>query len=134
VRGAGRALLLLAALAWACSDRKQGRSPEEAVQLFVTAARAGDRAAVIQRLGPKTRTRLAALQESSRKTGGRLALKVEDFLSVGWAPPAWEPAGIRVLRRDDATAQVEVYSAAGDRHSVDVVREGPEWKVELPGQ
>ena len=36
---------------------------------------------------------MAGLQEKSRRTGGRLALKPEDFLSVGWAPPAWEPAG-----------------------------------------
>jgi hypothetical protein len=130
--GAARGLLFAAVLC-ACSDGKQGRNPEEAVQLFVNAARAGDRAAVMQRLGPKTRARLATLRESSRRTGGRLALKEEEFLAVGWAPAAWEPAGMRLLRRDEATAQVEVYSAAGDRHSVDVVREGPEWKVELSG-
>jgi hypothetical protein len=131
-----RAGVVLAAvvLAAACSEAKQGRSPEGAVQLFVAAARAGDRTAVYQRLGARTRARVAARQEASRRTGGRLALKEEDFLSVGWAPPAWEPAGIRTLRRDEATAQVEIYSAAGDRHTVDLVREGQEWKVELPGQ
>jgi hypothetical protein len=104
------------------------------VQLFVAAARTGDRAGVYQRLGPRTRARVAAHQDTTRRTGGRLAMKPEDFLSVGWAPPAWEPAGTRTLRRDDSTAQVEVYSAAGDRHAVDVVREGQEWKIELPGQ
>jgi len=28
---------------------------------------------------------------------------------------------------------VEVYSAAGDRHSLTLIREGKEWKIELPG-
>ncbi len=126
-----RGVLLAAALAAACSDG-QGRTPEGAVQLFIAAARAGDRAAVYQRLGARTRARLAGLQEASRRTGGRLALKPEDFLSVGWAPPAWEPAGTRLLRRDERTAEVEVYSAAGDRHPLALVREGQEWKVELP--
>jgi hypothetical protein len=127
---------LVAALvaAVACSEGRQGRTPEGAVQLFMAAARSGDRAGVYQRLGPRTRARMAALQEATRRTGGRLAMSPEDFLSVGWAPPAWEPAGTRTLRRDDATAQIEVYSAAGDRHTVDVVREGQEWKIELPGQ
>ena len=49
-------------------------------------------------------------------------------------PPAWEIAGIRTLRRDDSSAEVEVYSATGDRHTLSLVREGPEWKVELPGE
>jgi hypothetical protein len=130
-----RVLAVLAVLAGtACSEGKQARSPEGAVQVFVAAARAGERSVVFQRLGPRTRARVTALQEASRRSGGRLALKAEDFLSVGWAPPAWEPAGIRTLRRDDTTAQVEIYSAAGDRHTVDLVREGQEWKVELPGQ
>jgi hypothetical protein len=121
-------------VALGCRDGRQGRTPEGAVQLFLAAARAGDRAVVYQRLGPRTRARMAGLHELSRRTGGRLALKPEDFLSVGWAPPAWEPAGTRTLRSDATTAEVEVYSAAGDRHTVELVREGPEWKIELPGQ
>jgi hypothetical protein len=52
---------------------------------------------------------------------------------VGWAPPAWEPAGIRTVQRDRERAEVEVYSAAGDRHTLSLVREGKEWKIELPG-
>jgi hypothetical protein len=128
-----RPIFAALALAAACSD-SQGTHPEGAVQLFLNAARSGDRAIVYQRLGPRTRARLAGLQDATRRTAGRLAMKPEDFLSVGWAPPAWEPAGTRTLRRDDATAQVEVYSPAGDRHTVDLVREGKEWKIELPGK
>jgi hypothetical protein len=63
-----------------------------------------------------------------------MMMKPEDFLSVGWAPPAWEPAGTRLLRRDRDSAEVEVYSATGDRHALTLAREGREWKIELPGR
>jgi hypothetical protein len=128
-----RLYALLLALT-ACSGRGEGKSPEGAVQLLINAARSGDRAGVFQRLGPRTRGRIEALQESTRRTGGRLVMKPEDFLSVGWATPAWESAGTRTLRRDDVSAEVEVYSATGDRHALSLVREGAEWKIELPGQ
>jgi hypothetical protein len=117
----------------ACGSGNEGRTPEGAVQKMVSAARAGDRAGVFERLGPRTRARLAALYESTRTTGGRVAMKPEDFLSVGWAPPAWEASGVRVLRQEGDRAEVEVYSTSGDRHSVEVVREGQDWKIELPG-
>ena len=59
-------------------------------------------------------------------------LRPEDLVTVGWLPPAWEPAGMRLLRRDGAEAEVEVFSAAGDRQAIRTVREGKTWKVELP--
>jgi hypothetical protein len=120
-------------LAAACSSRVRADNPEGAVHLFITAARSGDRAAVYQRLGPETRGRIEALLSSSRHQGGRLIVRPEDFFSVGWAPPAWEPAGTRTVHRDRDRAEVEVFSAAGDRHSLSLVREGKEWKIELPG-
>lgn len=123
------ALLFLAA----CSSRVRADNPEGAVHLFITAARSGDRASVYQRLGPETRSRIEALLSSSRHQGGRQIVRPEDFFSVGWAPPAWEPAGTRTVHRDRDRAEVEVYSAAGDRHSLSLVREGKEWKIELPG-
>ena len=122
-------LLLVAA----CSSRLRADNPEGAVHLFIAAARSGDRATVYQRLGPETRARIEALLSSSRHQGGRLIAKPEDFFSVGWAPPAWEPAGTRTVHREHDRAEVEVYSAAGDRHSLTLVREGKEWKIELPG-
>jgi hypothetical protein len=124
--------LLLVLVLVACSGRGEGRSPEGAVQLLINAARTGDKAVVYQRLGPRTRARIDALQESTRRTGGRLVMKPEDFLSVSWAAPAWDPTGVRTLRHDDSTADVEVYSATGDRHTLPLVREGDEWKIELP--
>jgi hypothetical protein len=129
MRGLAGILLLLAA----CSSRVRADNPEGAVHLFIAAARSGDRASVYQRLGPETRGRIEALLSSSRHQGGRLIVRPEDFFSVGWAPPAWEPAGTRTVHRDRDHAEVEVYSAAGDRHSLSLVREGKEWKIELPG-
>jgi hypothetical protein len=125
--------LAVALLLAGCGAAGEGRTPEGAVQNMVAAARSGDRSAVFEHLGPRTRARLAALHESTRTTGGRVASKPEDFLSVGWAPPPWEASGVRTLRQEGDRAEVEVYSNAGDRHSVEVVREGQEWKVELPG-
>jgi hypothetical protein len=128
-----RALLALGLVLAGCSARHEAKTPEGAVRLLVAAARTGDRGGVYQRLGPQTRARMQALQAATRRTSGRVVMRPEDFLSVGWAPPAWESAGTRVLRRDGDAAEVEVYSAAGDRHTVQLVREAGEWKVELPG-
>jgi hypothetical protein len=118
----------------ACSDPGDPRSPEGAVRMLITAARRGDRVSVYRLLGPETRARVDALAASTRRTSGRVPMKPEDLLSVGWAPPAWDPAGMRTLRRDGDRADVEVYSGAGDRHPVTLVRQNGEWKVELPGR
>lgn len=134
---AGRVALLaafvgLAAHAAGCSSRDDGSSPETAVQSLIAAARAGDRLAVYQRFGPRTRARIDDLLSSARRTGATRILRPEDLVTVGWVPPAWEAAGTRLLRRDGDDAEVEVYSGGGDRQSVRVVREAKSWKVELP--
>jgi hypothetical protein len=117
-----------------CSGAEGPDNPEGAVRLFIAATRTGDRGSVFQRLGPVTRGRIEALQAASRSLSGRMMMKPEDFLSVGWAPPAWEAAGTRLLRRDQESAEVEVFSSVGDRHSLLLTREGREWKIELPGR
>jgi hypothetical protein len=124
---------LLAALAAAgCGGRDDGSSPEAAVESRIAAARAGDRAAVYARFGPRTRARVDDLLSSAQRTGGTRMLGPEDLVTVGWLPPAWEPAGTRLLRRDGTEAEVEVFSAAGDRQAIKTVQEGKTWKVELP--
>ena len=115
-----------------CSTRDDGSSPESAVQALIAAARAGDRLAVYQRFGPRTRARIDELMSSAHRTGATRVLRPEDLVTVGWVPPAWEAAGTRLLRRDGDDAEVEVYSGNGDRQSVRVVREAKSWKVELP--
>jgi hypothetical protein len=135
VRSARAAALLAVALllaAGAGCGRDDGSSPEGAVRALVASARAGDRLAVYQRLGPRTRARIEELLSSARKTGATRILRPEDLVTVGWVPPAWEAAGTRLLSRHGDDAEVEVYSATGDRQTVRVVREAGSWKVELP--
>ena len=124
------AALLVCVLAGAgCSGRDD---PEAAVEALIAASRAGDRAAVYARFGPRTRARIDALLASAQRTGGTRTLRPEDLVTVGWLPPAWEPAGTRLLRRDGTEAEVEVYSASGERQAIKTVQEGRTWKVELP--
>lgn len=127
-----RFVLVVAFALAGCSSRDRADNPEGAVHMFIAAARSGDRAAVYQRLGPGTRGRIKDVLSSSQYHGGRTIARPEDFFSVGWAPPAWEPAGVRTVHRDRERAEVEVYSAAGDRQSLTLVKEGKEWKIELP--
>ena len=87
---------------------------------------------IYDRLGPRTRGHIEALLVATHRTGSARMLAPADLVAVGWLPPAWEPAGTRVLHRDGADAEVEVYSATGDRQTVHTVREGKSWKVELP--
>jgi hypothetical protein len=129
-----KAVFLSLVLLAACSGSEGPDSPEGAVRLFIRAAHTGDRGSVLARLGPATRARIEALQATSRQLSGRMMMKPEDFLSVGWAPPAWEPAGTHLLRRSRDSAEVEVYSSAGDRHSLALIHQGREWKIELPGR
>lgn len=131
----GRGALLAAALgltAAGCGGRDDGSSPEAAVRSLIAASRAGDRGAVYERFGPRTRVRVDALLSTARRTGGTRVLRPEDLVTVGWLPPAWEAAGTRLLHADETEAEVEVYSAGGDRQAVKTVKEGKSWKVELP--
>lgn len=131
MKRAGAALLgcALLAVAVGCGGRDD---PEAAVESLIAASRAGDRAAVYARFGPRTRARIDGLLSSAQRTGGTRTLRPEDLVTVGWLPPAWEPAGTRLLRRDGPEAEVEVFSAAGDRQAIRTVQEGKSWKVELP--
>ena len=133
-----RLLVLVAVVALAvgptagCTGRDDGSSPEAAVRSLIAAARAGDRGAVYERLGPRTRAHLEGMLVATHRSGGARMLTPADLVAVGWLPPAWEPAGTRVLHREGDDADVEVYSATGDRQTVHTVREGKSWKVELP--
>jgi|GEM_PF-2391456 len=123
---------LFAMLAVANCGRGAQRDPEAVVELFIAAANAGDSEEVYELLGPRSRGRLDELRQSAKRVSGRLALQPKDFLSAGRAPAGWEPQGVRLLRKSNVDAVVQVYSAAGDRYSLNLVREGHAWKVELP--
>ena len=128
--------LMVAALVMgpACSrNNNGGGDPADVVEQFVIAAQSGDRAAVYRLLGSRSRAWLQETMKSAERVSGRLVLEPYDFLAVGRAPPAWEMAGVRTIDRRDDRATVEVYSAAGDRHSIQLVIESGSWKIELPG-
>jgi hypothetical protein len=131
--GLAAAATAVTAMAMAgCGGGEPGASPESAVRQLIAAARAGDRVAVYNRLGPRTRGRIDEILASSRKSGGARLLQPEDLVTVGWVPPAWEASSFRELHRQPDSAEVEVASAAGDRQTVVTVREGRRWTVELP--
>jgi len=125
-------LVLCLVLGTGCGRGKDG-GPQQVVERFVVAAQSGDRAAVHSMLGPRSRARLQELMVSAERVSGRLVLEPYGFLAVGRAPPAWEMAGVRQLERDDTRAVVEVFSASGERHSVELVLDDGSWKIELPG-
>jgi hypothetical protein len=126
----GTVLLAAALLAGGgCSGRDD---PEAAVESLIAAARAGDRAGVYARLGPRTRARIDGLLASAQRTGGTRTLRPEDLVTVGWLPPAWEHDRTRLLRREGQEAEVEVRSASDEHQTVKTVQEGKTWKVELP--
>ncbi|HZL18115.1 MAG TPA: hypothetical protein VFG23_10245 [Polyangia bacterium] len=129
---AGLALATLVFAGPGCNARDDGSSPEAAVRSLIAAARAGDRTAVYDRFGPRTRAHIEALLAATHPTGGARLLTPEDLVTVGWLPPAWEASGTRLLNRGGDGAEVEVYGASGDRQAVHTVREGKVWKVELP--
>lgn len=123
---------LLVTVATCCSGRAPGASPEVVVAQLIAAARSGDRAAVYERLGPRTRAHIEEILEAARKSGGARLLRPEDLVTVGWVPPAWEATSIHELHRQGDEAEVDVASAAGDHQTVAAVREGKRWTVELP--
>jgi hypothetical protein len=130
-----RALLVSVALVSGgigCSGHDDGSSPEGAVRALIAAAHAGDRLAVYQRFGPRSRAYVEGRLAGASKTGATRILRPEDLITVGWVPPAWEASGTRLVTRHGDEAEVEVYSAAGDRQNVHLVREARSWKVELP--
>jgi hypothetical protein len=126
------AVLLAGAVLGAGGGCRGRDDPEAAVESLIAAARAGDRGAVYARFGARTRARIDGLLASAQRTGGTRTLRPEDLVTVGWLPPAWEPAGTRLLRREGTEAEVEVFSGTGDRQAIRTVLEGKTWKVELP--
>ena len=86
-----------------CSSHERADNPEGAVHLFIAAARAGDRVAAYQRLGPQTRARIESMLSSSRHQGGRLMARPEDFFSVG---------GVLVLCAEAASGRPRIETAS----------------------
>ena len=99
---------------------------------LIAAARAGDRGAVYDRLGPRTRAHIEALLVATHRTGGARMLAPADLVAVGWLPPAWEPAGTRVAASRRGRGGRRGLLGDRRRQPVHTVREGKSWRVELP--
>jgi len=123
------------ALAWAVGLRGCGEpdgTPVGAVRAFVAAARAEDKAALWELLGPESRKVVtAAAAAATDKVGGARRLGPLDVLDVGARAGTYAPTEI-VLRDSDGTgATVDVLGPEGRRDSVHVVQVGGRWRVEL---
>jgi len=110
-----------------------GGSPEAAVRALARAAKAGDTAGVLARLAPRTKARLQERAKlATEQAAGRKKFEPEDMLTVGAAPPKWEPVRVRELERTGDRALVEVTGPEGQIQDVRAVRDHGEWYVELP--
>jgi hypothetical protein len=125
-------LSAVALLALVAGCRSSASSPANAVRALAEASREGDVERVARLIGPKTRARL---QEDARRAAvqaGRRAVPASDLLAVGWTPPRFDLERAKEISRSGDTAVVEVEGRHGERDRVTVVRDGPDWKVELP--
>ena len=101
------------------------------MRALVASARAGDRAAVIARIGPRTRARLMDDARVASEQAGRRRIAPGDLLVIGWAPPSEEEPTLRTVEENGDRAVVELRSRASSER-LEVVREADGWKVELP--
>lgn len=127
------------ALAWTVGLRGCGdadATPEGAVRAFVAAARAEDKAALWELLGPESRKAVtAAAAAATDRIGGAQRLAPLDVLDVAAPARSYAPNDIVVRdsdgQKDGATATVDVLGPEGRHDSVRVVKVGGHWRVEL---
>jgi hypothetical protein len=122
--------LALALLLTACGAG--ARSPVGVVRTLAEAAQAGERAEVYQLLGPATRAKLDADARRAAALSGRRAVPPEEMLAVGWFAPRFALDDVRELERSGERATVEVRGQKGERQRITCVRDGGQWRVELP--
>lgn len=113
-----------------CSETDS--SPEGAVRAFVTAARAADRRAVWDLLGPATRARAeVAAQAATEKVGGARRFAPVDMIDVAVPESTYVPTRIVVREQTGEHAIVDVLGPDDRRDTVTTVRVANRWKVEL---
>jgi hypothetical protein len=135
VLGAVVTVAAAVALAWAVSGKGCGESdasPEGAARAFVAAARAEDKAALWELLGPATRARVsAAAAAATDKVGGARRFAPLDVLDVAAPESTYVPSDIVVRETHGATAVVDVLGPEGRRDSLRMVAVGGKWRVEI---
>jgi hypothetical protein len=131
VASAVAAMALAAAVAGrSCQVEPPG--PEIAVREVLAAAKAGDRDAVYELLGPATRERLAAeANHATDLVGGTVRYAAKDLISIGSSEGVPDPTDITVIDEGNDRAVVELVSPAG-RAKLSLVRVHDSWRVELP--
>ena len=109
-------------------------TPAGAARAFVTAARAGDKRATWELLGPRTRERvIATAQAATEKVGGARRYGPLDVLDVTAREQSYEPTDVVVRTKSDDgdAAVVDILGPAGRRDVLDLVRVDGRWRVEL---
>ncbi len=127
---AAAVLLAVAISGRGCSDSDS--SPEGAVRAFVAAARAEDKHALWDTLGPRTRGQAeAAARAATEKVGGARRYAALDMLDVSLPATSYAPSQIIVREQHDKTATVDLLGPEGHHDSINVVEVDGRWKVEL---
>ena len=103
-----------------------------AARAFVAAARAGDRRAAWELLGPRTRARVEAVaQAATEKVGGTRRYGPLDVLDLSTPERTYEPTDVVIRTELGATAVVDVLGPAGRHDALNLVRQDGHWRVEL---
>ena len=106
--------------------------PEITVRDLLAAAKAGDRDAVFELLGPVTRERLDGdAKRATDLVGGAVRYGAKDLISIGSSEGVSDPTDITVLDEGTDRATVELVSPAG-RARLSLVQVEGRWRVELP--
>ena len=112
-----------------CNADKQ--QIDSTVRAFLAAAKADDRSAVLDLLGPKSRARLE--HEAKRATelvGGSRRFEATTMLSLGAIAEGREPR-VTVIGPDGDIATAEVVFSDSTKWRLNMVRTDNSWRVEL---
>ena len=107
-------------------------TPAGAARAFVTAARAGDKRATWELLGPRTRERVVATaQAATEKVGGARRYGPLDVIDVAARERSYEPTDVVLRTENGDAAVVDVLGPAGRRDVLELVKVDGRWRVEL---
>ncbi len=131
---AAASALAAAALVIAVAGRDCGEDagPAETVRALAVATAAEDRHALIDLLGPKTRSRLATeARRATELSGGGKVYEPADLVTLGGADELGLPEEFSVRYEDERRAYVDVSRPNGPTAELLVVLHEDRWLVEL---
>jgi hypothetical protein len=125
------AAMALAAAVAGRSCRVTQPGPEAAVRDVIQAAKAGDRDAVFELLGPATRDQLAVqARRATDLVGASQRYTAKDLISIGSSEGIADPTDITVIEDRGDHAVVEVVSPGG-RARIALIKVDGRWRVDL---